>query len=277
MGEFQDLERRGTTRLHRQRLAGLVGLAAAAMVAALVVAQPWAGDADSAPQPADPPRATETAEPTGLAVVGSRTYADGDVLTDEVELCRSGTDCASDDGVVTATVRLTVSGDGWTAYTDDEVSTLASGDDQENWAAVSWTPLRGWVTSESCSPGPVGSQQIVPAGEEGSTQLPGLTFGDWKDTTIGGRPAREVTVELDDLCPGIDAWILASSGTAESLSRVRVADGPGSLTIGIVPIPEAGPDARLAFYDFNGDKHQRTRAQLREREQIRKSLSITVE
>lgn len=258
-------------------MAGLVGLAAAALVAALVVAQPWSGDADSAPQPADAPSGTETAEPTGLAVVGSRTYADGDVVMDEVEFCKTGTDCASDDGVVTATVRLTVSGDGWTAYTDDEVSTLASGDDQENWAAVSWTPLRGWVPSEYCSPGRVGGQETVPVSEEGSADVPGLTFGSWKGTTIGGRPARETTLELGDLCPGVDAWILASSGTAESLSRVRVADGPGSLTIGIVPIPEAGPGVQLAFYDFNGDDHKRTRAQLREREQIRQSLSITVE
>lgn len=278
MGDFQDLERRGTARIHRQRLAGLLGLAAAAAaVVALVVAQPWAGGTGSAPQPADAPSGTVTTEPTVLSVVGGRAYADGDVVTDEIELCKAGSDCASEEGVVTATVEMTVSGDGWRAYTEEEVSMLASGDAQENWAAVTWTPIRGWVASDLCSPGQVDSQEVLPVSEAGSTDVPGLVFGDWKDTTIGGRSARQTTIELSDLCPGVDAWILASSGTAESLSRVRVSDGPGSVTFAIVPIPEAGPDVFLAFYDFNGDSHKRTEAQLRQREAIKQSLSITVE
>jgi hypothetical protein len=279
MADFQDLERRGTARLHRQRLAGGLGLAVAATaVVALVVAQPWADRTNSAPQPVDAPDSTQTSDSSSLAIVGDQTYADGDVVTDEIELCKVGSDCAREDGVVTATVRMTVSGEGWTAYTEDEVSSLAKGDDEEaNWAAVSWTPIRGWVTADACAPGHVESEKIVSTIDVGSTKVPGLTFGAWTDTTFAGRPARQTTVELSDLCTSVDAWILASAGTSESLSRVRIADGPGPRTFTIVPIPEAGPDAQLAFYDFNGDDHKRTRAQLRERDEILQSLSITVE
>lgn len=94
---------------------------------------------------------------------------------------------------------------------------------------------------------------------------------------IGGRPAREITIELADWCQGDDAWLMASSDTGEFLGCVRVADDSDSLTVGIVPIPEAGAEAHLAFYDFNGDNHLRTAGQVREREQIVQSLSITVE